>query len=281
MRTGSFPSKLLVSSAHGSSFSLQQTLIRQGGKKLLRDDLAKRYAAGTPSRTFAHWHSAAKRLLVLCGAGTVYILPIIAAMGMRSKIAGAETAPQDIVSPANALREVKHGQWFTMVQRFMIPINYIRTHPGYIQHLKLIHNPPDSQGQQTPIILSFQDEEKLDTIFDSIETETYRLPPRSKEWMRTVPSWPKIQFADQVVLPRLRKIKTPLQLRKTKSPVTKSNHNQVTERERRYASKAIPVASIKDLEDKVCFLSRARRPLTMFSQVAELGGRADFDPPTS
>ncbi|KAK7026970.1 multidrug resistance-associated protein 1 [Favolaschia claudopus] len=193
---------------------------------------------------------------MLCLAGTMYILPIIAAMGMRSKIAGAEIAPQDIVSLANALREVKHGQWFTMVQRFMIPINYIRTHPGYIQHLKLIHNPPDSQGQQTPVILSFRDEEKLDTIFDSIETQTYRLPHRSKEWMRTVPSWPKIQFADQVVLPRLQKIKTPLQLRKTKSPVTKSNRNQVTERERRYAAKAIPVASIKDLEDKVCFLSR-------------------------
>jgi hypothetical protein len=92
-------------------------------RKYTQDDLAEKYAVGTVRRTFGHWLDWGRRLLMLCSggksqcsfsivahlysAGTMYILPIIAALGMRTKITGETSSPEDIVSLANALREVK------------------------------------------------------------------------------------------------------------------------------------------------------------------------------
>ncbi|KAK7033791.1 multidrug resistance-associated protein 1, partial [Favolaschia claudopus] len=142
-------------------------------------------------------------------------------------------------------------QWLPMVQRLMIPLNYICSYQGWLQGLKIIHNPPDAAGCQIPMTLTFNDEAQLDCIFDQVETNTYRLPTRSKLWQQPVPPWQPVRAAAQAMLPPLRKIRTPLKLEKTKCLVTKKNRNEVTETHRTYASKAVLVTSLEDFEEKL------------------------------
>ncbi|KAJ7710731.1 hypothetical protein B0H17DRAFT_1123845 [Mycena rosella] len=57
-------------------------------------------------KTFLDWVSAGQRLTILCAAGTMFLLPVIAALDLRTYITRTCTE-EDIISAANTLCEVK------------------------------------------------------------------------------------------------------------------------------------------------------------------------------
>ncbi|KAK7035089.1 hypothetical protein R3P38DRAFT_3263852 [Favolaschia claudopus] len=81
--------------------------------------LAQLYALGTAENTFRDWVSFGKRLLLLCGGGTLYLLPIIAALDLRTHIT-RRVSEWDLLSLSTALRRVKNGMWRPMVHRLMM-----------------------------------------------------------------------------------------------------------------------------------------------------------------
>ncbi|KAJ7253460.1 hypothetical protein C8J57DRAFT_1519188 [Mycena rebaudengoi] len=223
--------------------------------KLSQDDLAKQFAAGTPRRTFVNWLNSGRRLLILCAAvlkGTMYILPIVAALDMRSKITGETTSPADIVSLANAMRAVKNGQWLPMVRRLILPINFMRSQKGYLQTLEVNYNQPLPVGEQPQSYrYKFSDVAALDKVFDSVQTNDIVLEERSPKWDEpTVVSWIPVEDPEKLNLPSLHKIKTTWKLENTKCPVNKTNRNKFTDDQRHLASSAQIASSLTDLEDR-------------------------------
>lgn len=92
-------------------------------RKVTADELVALYAGDTPRTTFLDWVKWGKRLLFLAAAGayfgrserhipqqeagTLNILPIIAALDMRTHFTRKTTTEADILCLATALREVK------------------------------------------------------------------------------------------------------------------------------------------------------------------------------
>lgn len=64
-------------------------------------------------------------------------------------------------------------------------------------------------------------------------------------------AWNRVELADEMQLPKLRKLKTPLIFKKTKKPFSKDNREEFTETQREIASGAPVAESIEDLEAKV------------------------------
>ncbi|KAJ6471229.1 hypothetical protein C8R47DRAFT_1077328 [Mycena vitilis] len=220
--------------------------------KMTQDDLAKTYAAGTVRRTFVNWLVAGRKLLLLCAAGTMYILPLISALKMRTAITGRSSSPADIESLAKALRRVKHGMWLPMVRRLMIPIKYMQSHNGLLQSLRLNYDEPVGVAEQPRSeLISFDEIPRMDQVLDGVETNLLKLPARSAEWsMANVLPWTRTNDPSKVPLPKLRKVKTPFVFKKTPSPVNKKNRDSFTEEQRGYASKATVVTSIDDFVEK-------------------------------
>ncbi|KAJ7802679.1 hypothetical protein B0H13DRAFT_1931733 [Mycena leptocephala] len=190
---------------------LQQDRAKKNFTKLTLEMLANTYAQDTRPNTFRNWVSWGKCLLILCATGTIYILPVLEALDMRSKITAESATAMDIVSMANALRAVK-----------------------------LTYNVPVQVGEEPQMqSLSFSDVKELDSIFASVETNVYKLPFHSSEWNLpcSIP-WSRITDPEKSSCP---KYKTPL-------PVTKANRDKFTETQKTYASEA-PVAT--SIEDKV------------------------------
>ncbi|KAJ6466820.1 hypothetical protein C8R45DRAFT_909855 [Mycena sanguinolenta] len=232
---------------------LQQDQAKKGLPKITYEAIADSYSTGkVKRRTFINWVGYGRRLLVLCGAGSMYILPIIAVLNMRSKIIGEASTLADILSLANALQRVRHGMWLPMIRRLMLPINYLCLRNCF-QHLQLKYNVPTGLNEEPKVIdIGFSDMDALDGYFDNVETNAYRLPARSSEW--NIPSriaWCRLTDPKDVRLPPLRKLKTPLKLKKTSCPVSKSNWDAFTDMQREYAEKASYAASIEDLQEKV------------------------------
>ncbi|KAK7027016.1 hypothetical protein R3P38DRAFT_2836221, partial [Favolaschia claudopus] len=103
-----------------SSFSLraQRKLQNAPIRDTTDKTLAQLYALGTAENTFRDWVSFGKRLLLLCGGGTLYLLPIIAALDLRTHIT-RRVSEWDLLSLSTALRRVKNGMWRPMVHRLM------------------------------------------------------------------------------------------------------------------------------------------------------------------
>ncbi|KAJ6454041.1 hypothetical protein C8R47DRAFT_1228859 [Mycena vitilis] len=224
----------------------------KGVPKMMQDDLSQTYSAGTPRRTFVNWLTWGQRLLHLCSAGTMYVLPIIAATNMRTQITGETSSPTDIGSLANALRQVKHGMWLPMVRRFMMPIKFMLSHQGYLRSLQLNYDIPGGEsGERRSELLAFHEVDRLDDILARVETNLYKLPSRSVEWnmTKTLP-WTRTRDPREVQLPKLRKVKTPLVFKKTSSPVNAENRECFTEEQRGFASKATVVTSMDDFIKK-------------------------------
>ncbi|KAJ7189962.1 hypothetical protein GGX14DRAFT_580265 [Mycena pura] len=217
------------------------------------ESLAKQYAGTTPTGTFRDWLSHGKRLLFLCAAGSCYILPIIAALDLRTIFTRKTTLEPDIRSLATALREVKHGLWLPMVRRLMVPMYHINASPGQLKSLEFVYNVPKAQGQSPErLSFGFSDIESSDRVFDSVETQFPQLPTRSKEWnFSNLPSWKPLQNPQLVVLPPVHTIRTPLQYKRTRCPVTKVNRNTFTDVQRGFGEQAEVAENLEDLEVKL------------------------------
>ncbi|KAJ7689631.1 hypothetical protein B0H17DRAFT_1202269 [Mycena rosella] len=221
-------------------------------RKVTVQDLAEKYAPGTHPNTFRDWVNWGKRLLLLCAAGTCYILPIIAALDLRTNITRKSTTESDVLSLATALRGVRHSKWLPMVRRLMVPIYYLRSTGGYIQDLRL-HYPtpvPDGQSPKT-ISFGFGDIQSSDEIFDRIETNYPKLLPRSSEWDFTaMPAWKPLEDPRLLKLAPVHVIQTPLLYKKSGCPVTKKNRNKWTDAQRKKAEGASVATDLQDLEDQ-------------------------------
>ncbi|KAJ7657083.1 hypothetical protein B0H17DRAFT_1213611 [Mycena rosella] len=222
-------------------------------RKVTVQDLAEKYGPGTHPNTFRDWVNWGKRRLLLCAAGTCYILPIIAALDLRTNITRKSTTEPDVLSLATALREVRHGMWLPMVRRLMVPIYYLRSTGGYIQDLCL-HYPtpvPDGQSPKT-ISFGFGDIQSSDEIFDRIETNYPKLLPRSSEWDFTaMPAWKPLEDPRLLKLAPVHVIQTPLLYKKSGCPVTKRNRNKWTDAQRKKAEGASVATDLQDLEDQL------------------------------
>ncbi|KAJ7082082.1 hypothetical protein B0H15DRAFT_803446 [Mycena belliarum] len=76
-------------------------------RKVTWESLASTYAPSTHPNTFQDWVTAGKRLLFLSAAGTLYLLPVIAALELRTYITKRSTSDADLLSLATAMRAVR------------------------------------------------------------------------------------------------------------------------------------------------------------------------------
>ncbi|KAF8218030.1 hypothetical protein K438DRAFT_2006955 [Mycena galopus ATCC 62051] len=189
--------------------------------------------------------------------GTLYILPIIAALNLRTYVT-RQVPGEDILSLASALRRVKHGMWRPMVHQFMVPIFHMRgCSSGYVEGLRLHWNVPQPVGNSPTDVetFAFRDVEVSDRIFDGIETNFPILHKRSPEWdSASVPAWKALPDPSKTQLAPIFTLKTPLKYEKTASPVTKANRNEFTDTQRGKAKGATVAKTLDDLQARVNYL---------------------------
>ncbi|KAJ6613044.1 hypothetical protein B0H10DRAFT_2222607 [Mycena sp. CBHHK59/15] len=215
-------------------------------------EIAEKYAPDISRTTFNDWLSCGQKLTLLCAGGTLYLFPIIAALDMRTCIT-RQCGEEDILSIANALREVKHGQWLPLVKHLMIPIQFLhRLKGGILPKLPLFYNVPKPVGEAPETYqYHFCNIVQLDTVFDSIETNYPKLPARSLEWdSQTIPSWDSVSLLEFTAIPS-NTIKTPLAFKNTPIPFKRADRDTWTERQRSVAERAEVALNLKDLEDKL------------------------------
>ncbi|KAJ7186562.1 hypothetical protein C8R46DRAFT_276527 [Mycena filopes] len=243
------------------------------GKPITKVALAKKFTTRSVSRqVFSNWLGWGQRLLLLAGGGTLGVLVIFAALDMRTYITQPERLSNvDIVCLAGALREAHHHKWLPLVQRLMLPLNYIRTSAGYIQSLQLRFVKPLG-GEQLEERIDFGVGDPLvsDAVFDDIQTNLIRPVPRGKQ-QQTVPSpetipspedalidfhlpvrAPAWDFSDKIIL-----WKALLDPEETSLPFEKKTRHEWTETQRGYADKAPLATSLKDLESKLKGIHRS------------------------
>ncbi|KAJ6609476.1 hypothetical protein B0H10DRAFT_1954589 [Mycena sp. CBHHK59/15] len=197
-------------------------------------EITEKYAPDISRTTFNDWLSCGQKLTLLCAGGTLYLLPIIAALDMRTCIT-QQCGEEDILSIANTLREVKHRQWLPLVKHLMIPIQFLHgLKDGILPQLPLFYNVPKPVGEAPETYqYHFCNIVQLDTVFDSIETNYPKLPARSLEWdSQTIPSpyWSSLQF---------------------QATPSRPHRDTWTEWQRSVAERAEVALNLKDLEDKL------------------------------
>ncbi|KAJ7218885.1 hypothetical protein B0H12DRAFT_1153042, partial [Mycena haematopus] len=216
--------------------------------------LAQKYAPGIHENTFRDWVNYGKKLLLLCAGGTLYLLPILAAMDLRTQIT-LHTLEEDILSLATALRCVKHGMWRPMVHQLMIPIFHMAAlGGGYVEELRLYRNVPQPVGTLVPEVrtFGFKDFEISDLVFDGIQTNFAILQKRSSEWdSASVPAWKPLPDLHTHKLPPMFTLKTPLHYSKTPSPINKKTRNSFTEAQRQKAELAPSAENLDDLQARL------------------------------
>ncbi|KAJ6470804.1 hypothetical protein C8R47DRAFT_753693 [Mycena vitilis] len=229
--------------------SAKKEAVLQGLPKVTGEALVSRFSSKVPRKTFLDWLSCGQKLMVTAAAGTMYILPIIAALDMRTVLT-RQCNEADIISVACALREVRHGQWLPLVRRLMVPINQLYRTPSTLFSFVLYHNIPKSESPPEMKVYSFRDKEELDQVFSAVETHYPVLPDRSAEWNSPNIS-PWLPYPSSAPLAS-HTIKTPLIFEKTKSvPFKASKRDLWTDKERKFASEAPIATSIADLESKL------------------------------
>ncbi|KAF8145356.1 hypothetical protein K438DRAFT_1991879 [Mycena galopus ATCC 62051] len=220
----------------------------QGLPKVTGESLVACFASRVARRTFLDWLSSGQKLMLVAAAGTMYILPILAALDMRTVIT-RQCSEEDILSVACALRQTKHGQWLPLVRRLMVPLNHLHKHPSSgLSSMRIYFK---DQGDTDTDISSytFDQIEKLDNLFSEIETHYPRLPVRSKEWNNTsIDAWLPYPISDP---PSTITIQTPFTFKKLKLPFTQDKRDTFTNKERVKAAKAEVATSITDLDTKL------------------------------
>ncbi|KAJ7017656.1 hypothetical protein C8F04DRAFT_426280 [Mycena alexandri] len=166
------------------------------GKFLSKSELARRYTKSEAARTtFCERVSWGQRFAFLCSAGTLGILPILAALELRTVVT-RQLNEVDILCLGSALREVQHGKWLPMVRRLMLPINYILNQSGYVQTLHLSQKIHTHAGSPSKIVqFGFKDVTLSDSIFDQLQINVPKLIGRSQAWQGVTYSFNK--FADR------------------------------------------------------------------------------------
>ncbi|KAJ7826119.1 hypothetical protein B0H14DRAFT_3874122 [Mycena olivaceomarginata] len=215
--------------------------------------MAKKY--NTAEQTFRDWIKAGHRLLMLCAAGGLAMLSIIAAMDLRTYITRT-CLEQDIYAFASALREVKVGKWLPMVRRLMLPIHYLNNLEGYTTTLQLLYDVPFKIGGTPETrVLTFKDMSALDEIYKGVQTNYPILPERSPEWHK-VPtrSWKPLEDPNTYVFPSPITISTDLDVSQTPNPVTPDNRDSFTDAQRELAEEAEIATSLDDLKEKLADL---------------------------
>ncbi|KAJ7916118.1 hypothetical protein B0H13DRAFT_2323610 [Mycena leptocephala] len=218
--------------------------------------LAEKYRKSKKGRTtFGTWVNWGQRLLMLCAAGSMYMLPIIAALELRTFITRT-CIEQDIYCLATAIREVRHGMWLPQVRRMMVPIHYMRSVSGYIQTLELKYNSPVKVGEPPNLqVFRFADITTTDQVFTAIQTNLPILPKRSQEWdfPQSPPLWKPVGGPNHINVLKPITIKSPIALgpQTKKCPVNKKNRNSWTEKQRNIAEVAPLATSIDDLRAKL------------------------------
>ncbi|KAJ7629551.1 hypothetical protein B0H17DRAFT_1187876 [Mycena rosella] len=200
---------------------------------------------GVERSTFQEWVTAGMRLVHLCATGTLYMLPILAALGLRTFLTKKEHV-DSLNSLADALREVSDSKWGPLVKRLMGAMRYIQT-----QDIPLFKNQKFRRGDEC---FGFTDTLEADHILCTVETKIgslFTLPERSALWDQADPSLyttpPTFDTFPEVV-----KIRTPLVLEKsTKVPFEKTEASALTERERVFACKAEKILDLAELEEKL------------------------------
>ncbi|KAK7019069.1 hypothetical protein R3P38DRAFT_2783848 [Favolaschia claudopus] len=225
--------------------------------------LQTKYSDVKVSRTsFSNWLQWGQHLLMLCAGGSLFMLPIVAVLGLRIQFT-QKCEPYDVYCLATALREVirEDGKWLPQVRRLMVPVYFLKNQSGYIQGLKLRYEKTTGKGvfvSREAQLFGFGDMAVADAIFDSVQTNMNFLPKRSLEWDFTKPPplWNPVPDPAGVKLPRVVVIKSPVSLRKPdgnklKCPVNKVNRDSWTEKEREVAETAEKALSIEDLRERI------------------------------
>ncbi|KAJ6469215.1 hypothetical protein C8R47DRAFT_1223073 [Mycena vitilis] len=195
-----------------------------------------------PARTFQNWHTWGSRLLHLCSAGTMYMLVVIAALGLRTTLTTAyHDAVKDINSLADALREVSDGKWQPLVRRLIKGIQYLRqTSVPFLDDYRFVRGPDT---------FAFTDVLKGDVILQEVQTCLFKLPARAPDWAIS-DSWaphPPVIIPANVVV-----IKTGLRLKQsTALPFQKAKQKVFTEVERGFADSAVVPTSFEDFRTKL------------------------------
>ncbi|KAJ7670478.1 hypothetical protein B0H17DRAFT_1183717 [Mycena rosella] len=166
---------------------------------------------GVERSTFQEWVTAGMRLVHLCAAGTLYMLPILAALGLRTFLTKKEHV-DSLNSLADALREVSDSKWGPLVKRLMGAMRYIQT-----QMIGSLFTLPERSA-----------------LWDQADPSLYTTPP-------TFDTFPEVvKIRTPLVLEK-----------STKVPFEKTEASAWTERERVFACKAEKIVDLAELEEKL------------------------------
>ncbi|KAJ7038762.1 hypothetical protein C8F04DRAFT_1179434 [Mycena alexandri] len=195
------------------------------GKFLSKSELARRYTKSETARTsFCERVAWGQHFAFLCGAGTLGILPILAALELQTVLTRQLN---------KALLYAKCN--LPMAQQLMLPINYILNRSSYVQTLQLRQKIPAHAGSPSKIVqFGLKDVTLSDSIFDQLQINV-----------------PKLIDAGAINLPSPVTVKSPLKLGSTKCPIKPSNENTWTEKEHILAGKAEKVTSVEDLQTRL------------------------------
>ncbi|KAJ7780916.1 hypothetical protein B0H16DRAFT_1817130 [Mycena metata] len=247
------------------------------GKTLSKEAIGRRINKKNPTsgNNFRQHVGWGYRFAFLAAGGTLGIIPIIAALELRTVVTRQMHAV-DIDCVGTALREACHGKWLPLVKQLMLPIAYIRNRPGYMQTLKLSYKPPVPPGESPKQIVVFglNDYEVSDKIFDALQTNTIilqhrKIPPqyedreysfngfpgRSSQWDSapgTLP-WKPMPDAGDIHVPTPVTVTSPVKLGAvaSKMPFKKKDRDTWTENQRGRADKALKVTSVDQLQEKI------------------------------
>ncbi|KAJ7735700.1 hypothetical protein B0H16DRAFT_1731120 [Mycena metata] len=224
--------------SHGRVPSLESIKNKYGFKS--RRTLSRRLEAGT-------------RLATLCAASSPYILVIIAVLDMQQDfICDRNSSTEDIIALATAFREVSHDKWGTLVKRLRMPLDYIRRNCSYLEKYDLCYRELGGDPEKPTIRpVPFFSRIHTDDVLQSLVTNFPDLPPRSECWNEPLPPWHVFTDPAQFPMPPLRTIKSVLEFKKGKSPVTWKTTDAWTEEQREVAEGTYMCTDMDDVQERM------------------------------
>ncbi|KAJ7933711.1 hypothetical protein B0H13DRAFT_1855956 [Mycena leptocephala] len=153
----------------------------------------------------------------------------------------------------------RDGQWRPLVQKLMIPIQYLfNLQDPTITSLGLFHNLRKAEEEERETLeVRYCHITQLDEIFDRMETKLTifrsfpKLPTRSDEWNSdSIPAWDRMAAPGYSSMD-VNVIKTLLQLKISGLPFKRAQRNKWTETQRTLAGNAPVATSLEDLREKL------------------------------
>ncbi|KAJ7710172.1 hypothetical protein B0H16DRAFT_1745621 [Mycena metata] len=171
-------------------------------------------------------------LATLCAASSPYILVIIAVLDMQQDfICDRNSSTEDIIALATAFREVSLGD------TRQAPLNAAGL---YSTELLVL-------GKPVPFFSRIH----TDDVLESLVTNFLDLPPRSECWNEPLPPWHVFTDPAQFPMPPLRTIKSVLEFKKGKSPVTWKITDAWTEEQREVAEGTYMCTDMDDVQERM------------------------------